>query len=185
MCQRPDCPTKENPRSRYLKYWEDVAKNPMFTKGLDMMPDGYHAKPQRLWATKPQLRHMEASLDDMQLQHKRKKMRRQYMKLPEPRPDYYAWLVQMTDEERFWDTFALTKNAEYPSDRIKAGGQLQDMKVKPKVQLELSDGGKLSGTDNLDLLRKVLELNGLEPGIADQLIKPLLKPHADKKLKAN
>ena len=126
------------------------------------MPDGFHAKPMRLWALKKQKKRLEPSSTPEQMGIEREDLRKAYFDLPEPRPDYFQWLVLMTDEERFWRLEELSRNAPLPGDRIKASSMLQEYgKAKPKQQIELSNA-KAEDTEIAAVLRKIVAIKGLQ-----------------------
>jgi hypothetical protein len=161
MCDRPDCPTKDRPGSKYLKWNKDpfVTDNPLFNPELDQMPDGYHAKPQRLWAAKPQKKRLEPQITEDQLDQIKKRRREEYLSMPEPRPNYHDWLALMDEEDRFWDAFWIRKTASFPSDRLKAISQINETsKAKPKQSIELTS--RTEKVDIDELLVKILRIKG-------------------------
>lgn len=158
MCKRPDCP---NPgRANHLIHKDEAAQNPIFTPELDMMPDGFHAKPLRLWAAKKQKLRVEPTIKKPDLDELREQRRKQYAEIPDPKPNYFDWLALMDEEDRFWDAYWIRKTAMYPSDRLKAIAHVNESaKSKPKQSLEILGGAKDVDLD--DLLARILRAKGV------------------------
>lgn len=170
MCQRPDCPTKDNPRSRRLKHWEYHGTNPLFNKETDMMPDGFHAKPYRLWKAKPSLRRLKHLMSSGEISELMTETEREYASLPSPKPDYMEFAALKTRRNLFESLFIISQCASFPRERNQAAGILLEYtKSKPKQELVLFEKDS-SGFDNRELLAKVLQLNGLDP---DELLPKL------------
>lgn len=172
MCDREDCPVKDNPRSKYLRWaGEDVIKgDPRFTPEMDMMPDGFHAKPIRLWALRRPKSYTDPRTNEPDFNALREKRRQEYMGLPEPRPNYYDWLALMDEEDRFWDAYWIRKTARYPSDRLKAISQVNDAsKAKPKQSLEILANAKDVDID--DLLVRLLKAKGMSDEAIEKVVR--------------
>lgn len=167
MCKRPDCPTPE--RSRFVISIEEAKENPMYTPGMDDLPDGFHAKPIRLWVKKPQKRRIEPSISQDELYSKRETLDAEYAALPDPKPDYMDWASYKTRHDQFWEAYKILRTSPYPAERVKALTFLAEFtKSKPKQEFEVATRD-LKGLDNQKLLEDVLELNGLPRELATQL----------------
>ena len=172
MCYHQDCPNKDNPRAKtFLYVSEEIKSNPLFTRELDMAPDGWHAKPMRLWAKKPQKKRAEPSASMEDLRAERDRLMEAWSKLPEPRPDPMDFAAYHTRWDQWFELRVMSKRAPLYGDRIKANSTLLDFaKTRPKQQFELL-GDDLSKASDHELLRKALEANGLPAALADELKK--------------
>ncbi len=126
----------------------------------DWMPDGRLKlyKHQKRWGDWQKLKRMSLS----QVQTERWD---RYQTLPEPKPDYMEWAASDTRRDCFDELEKVAKTAGRKTDRIKAIHTILEFtKKKPKQELEHSgDMAEFSHLSNKDLLRMVLELNGIQP----------------------
>lgn len=93
-----------------------------------------------------------------------------YLALPKPLPDYMEWAASDTRRDCFDELEKVAKTAGRKTDRIKAIHTILEFtKKKPKQELEHSgDLAEFSHLSNKDLLRMVLELNGIPPEVFEQ-----------------
>lgn len=175
MCKRADCPNLAkgqdyaNKNSK-LRHWEEVKDDPHFNKALDMMPDGFHAKPYRLWAAKPQKRRLEPSVDEGQIADKREEIRRKWEAIPEPRPSLFDFAAQESQLDAWQELYQISRTALFASDRIKACATLLEHgKSKPKQQIELT---KDESVDVDELWRRMLQLK--LPGVRTEDVEAAL-----------
>lgn len=170
MCKRADCPTPE--KSRFVRSIDEVKDNPMYTPGTDDFPDGFHAKPMRLWIKKPQKKRALPSLSEDEISRKRLALDEEYAALPEPKPDYMDWASYKTRHDQFWQAYTILTTSPYLAERVKALSFLAEFtKTKPKQQFEVANID-LKNLDNVRLLEEVLELNGLPRSLAQELKLP-------------
>jgi len=93
-----------------------------------------------------------------------------YQDLPEPRPDFMEWAACDSRRACFEQLERVALTAGRKLDRIKAIHTILEFtKRKPKQELEHSgDLAEFSHLSNKDLLRMVLELNGIPPEVFDR-----------------
>jgi len=178
MCNHPDCPTKANPRSKHLKWIGDdfVTSNPDFNPDLDKMPDGWHAKPHRLWAAKPQKKRIEVAVTEEELEATRDRLMKLWSELPEPRPDPMDFAAYETRWEQWFELYRISKTAPLYGDRIKANSVLLDFaKSRPKQSFEIASNQRDVDLD--DLLIRILKAKGLGDDEIERIagVKPLVQ----------
>lgn len=93
-----------------------------------------------------------------------------YQALPEPRQDFMEWAALDSRRDCFEQLERVALTAGRKLDRIKAIHTILEFtKKKPKQELEHSgDMQEFSHLSNKDLLRMVLELNGIRPETFEQ-----------------
>lgn len=176
MCDRDDCPRKGQKASAHLRWagLPEIADHPYFTKELDMMPDGYHAKPMRIWVLKPEPKHKEIAptASEEQIQGRIADLKEQWKALSADfRPDPLDFAAYETRWEIWEELYRLTLTAPNAAERTKAASVLLDFsKSRPKQQYE-AVVTNVSESDNRSLLRKALELNGLDPEMVKVITK--------------
>lgn len=185
MCQQ--CSNPESPEGRGLRdYLKSIGKNfseeeitrktkglvslsdpflkdnAQFTRELDSMPDGIHAKPRKYWA--------QVHLQSNRLKiHKTAKaaqhcaeLRDRYASLPEPKPEYLVWASEQSRPQLFDELFRQATRADNPMARVKAISTILEFtKSKPKTELEVIQkdfSGELP-----DLFRQLAQLAGVPP----------------------
>lgn len=131
----------------------------------DWMPDGRLKLPkfQQRWGDWQKVK--RNSLVEAQ-----KERWQRYQTLSEPRPDFMEWAATDTRRDCFEELEKVAKTAGRKTDRIKAIHIILEFtKRKPKQELEHSaDMPEFSQMDNKDLLRMVLEMNGIRPEVFDR-----------------
>ena len=124
----------------------------------DWMPDGRLKlyKHQKRWGDWKKVKTKSLSIVQEERWEK-------YKELPEPRPDYMEWAALDTRRDSFEELEKIAKTAGRKTDRIKAINTILEFtKRKPKQELEHSgDMSEYSNLTNKELLRMVLELNGI------------------------
>ena len=131
----------------------------------DWMPDGRLKlyKHQKRWGDWKKVKTRSLSIVQEERWEK-------YKELPEPRPDYMEWAALDTRRDSFEELEKIAKTAGRKTDRIKAINTILEFtKRKPKQELEHSgDLAEFSHLSNQDLLRMVLEMNGIRPEVFDR-----------------
>jgi len=135
-----------------------------------MMPDGFHAKPMRLWRNRQHKIRVSATMGAEQIAARRQELQAEYDALPDPKQPLFRWLAMRTEGERFWSLYGTLMSAPMYGDQVKANALISEYgTARPKQELEIT-GSDLSKEDNLGLLRKVLELNKIDPKMAEALL---------------
>jgi len=131
----------------------------------DWMPDGRLKLPkfQKRWGDWQKIKRISLS----QIQAERWQ---RYQALSEPRPDYMEWAASDTRKDCFEELEKVAKTASRKIDRVKAINVILDYtKRKPKQELEHSgELAEFSHLSNQDLLRMVLEMNGIRPEVFER-----------------
>jgi hypothetical protein len=192
MCNHPDCPNPEKAKhlmsreeatayslfvdeTPELKVEYDALPDPKPVYGAwqkdytDVMPDLFHAKPMRIWLAKKHKIRVAPSMTPEEITGRKTELQAEYDSLPDPKPPLYRWLAMKTEGERFWRSYITVMTAPMLGEQTKANALISEYgTARPKQEIELT-GSDLSKEDNLALLRKVLELNGIDPNMADAL----------------
>lgn len=153
-----------------ILYQDDVDR--LTAKGvdweLDIMPDGRLKFPKY---RQKRLRNRDAALkaandNPKHCGNKEFQERRwqEYLKLPEPRPDYFEWASQYSRREQFDALERILFNSRRDSDRIKASAtMLEFSKSKPKQVVEQINNVQEEEIPLDKLLDTVLEAKGIDP----------------------
>lgn len=190
------CQICGNPRSKHLRHWTEVENHDRFnieTKvpcssckgmkvingercqpcdgtgeiGIDMMPDGIHAKMYKFWDFNKSNMNVNRSKkggDRQRPQESREerdavtlKLMEDWKVLPEPKPDFFEWGADQCKPEMLAMLRDTAINGRLMSDRVKAADVLlKHGKIPPKQTIKLE--GKDENIDVNDLLAKICEL---------------------------
>ena len=106
----------------------------------DILPDGIHLKPPRIWRNRRNKRHYTPTVfDEETLRKVQAKRWKEYLELPEPRPDYMEYAAQQSRRAQFEQLETVAFTSKKSSYKLKAIATILEFsKRKPKQEVDIS-----------------------------------------------
>ena len=107
----------------------------------DILPDGIHLKPRRIWRNRRGKSHYTPTLwTEENLRARQQKRWEEYDALPSPRPDYMEWAAQQSRREQFEQLEMVAFTSKKSSYKLKALATILEFsKRKPKQELDVTN----------------------------------------------